>query len=83
MKAVFVGSTQKVYFKPMEAVIPISLKRITVARMQQVENGILSRYDAEQSIKRICKLSKTDLTAHLTREYDQETAEAFQFFRLI
>ena len=67
----------------MQAVIPISLKRIAIARMQQVENGILSHTDAEQSIKRICKLSKSDLTAHLTREYDQQTAEAFQYFRLI
>jgi|GEM_PF-2354242 len=67
----------------MQAVIPISLKRIAIARMQAVENGILSRTDAEQSIKRICKLSKSDLTAHLTREYDQQTAEAFQYFRLI
>jgi len=51
--------------------------------MQAVENGILSRTDAEQSIKRICKLSKSELTAHLTKEFDQQTAEAFQYFRLI
>ena len=67
----------------MQAVIPISLKRIAIARMQAVERGTLSRQDAEQSIKRICKLSKSDITAHLTREYDQQTAEAFQYFRLI
>jgi len=67
----------------MQAVIPISLKRIAIQRMQAVENGILYRADAEHSIKRICKLSKSDITAHLTREYDQQTAEAFQYFRLI
>jgi len=67
----------------METIIPISLKRIAVKQMQAVESGKLSRLDAEQSIKRICKLSKSELTAHLTREYDQQTAEAFQFFGLL
>ena len=67
----------------MQAVIPISLKRIAITRMQAVENGILSRTDAEQSIKRICKLSKSELTAHLTERYDPETVRAFQFFRMI
>lgn len=67
----------------MEAYLPISLKRIAISRMQDVERGILSRTDAEQSIKRICKLSKCELTAHLTREYDPKTAEAFEYFRLI
>ena len=67
----------------MQAIIPISLKRIAVNRMQQVESGILSHEDAEQSIRRICKLSKSELTAHLTREYDPETVRALQYFRLI
>jgi hypothetical protein len=67
----------------MKAIIPISLKRIAIQQMQNVQSGKLSRLDAEQSIKRICKLSKSDITAHLTREYDQQTVEAFQYFRLL
>lgn len=67
----------------MEGYLPISLKKIAITRMRQVENGILSREGAEQSIKRICNLSKEELTAHLTREYDQQTVEAFQYFKLI
>lgn len=67
----------------MKAIIPISLKRVAIQQMQDVQSGKLSRLDAEESIKRICKCSREELTAHLTREYDQQTVEAFQFFRLL
>jgi hypothetical protein len=67
----------------MKAIIPISLKRIAIQQMQNVESGKLSRLDAEESIKRICKYSREELTAHLTRQYDQQSAEAFHYFRLI
>lgn len=67
----------------MEAIIPISLKRIAVSRMQDVESGMLTRDEAEQSIKRICKLSREELVCNLTREFDQQTVEAFQYFRLL
>jgi len=67
----------------MQAIIPISLKRIAVKQMQAVESGKLSRLDAEQSIKRICKCSREELTVHLTSQYDQQSAEAFHFFGLL
>lgn len=67
----------------MKAIIPISLKRIAIQQMQDVQSGKLSREDAELSVNRICKFSREELTAHLTRSYDQQTAEAFQYFRLL
>jgi hypothetical protein len=63
----------------VQAIVPISLKRIAVARMRDVEKGNLNRDQAELSIKRICKISRVEITAYLTRNYDRKAAEVFHF----
>jgi hypothetical protein len=70
----------------MKAFIPISLKRIVAKHLNEVEKGSLSKEQAEMMIKRESRYSsktRQDIIAHLTRQYDQQTVEEFQFFRLL
>jgi hypothetical protein len=64
----------------MKPVIPISLKRMAVKNMQAVQQGSLSH---QQARRRFAGIQPKDIVTHLTREYDRETAKAFQYFRLL
>lgn len=66
--------------------IPISLKHLVSKQLQDVKSGRVSKEQAEKIIKRTYRYSsktRQDIVAHLTERYDQQTAEAFQFFSLI
>lgn len=70
----------------MQAIIPISLKRIALKQIQAVNSGIISKDQAEQLIKQQCRYSsrtREQLIEGLTREFDGEATKAFQYFRLI
>jgi len=64
----------------MEAVIPISLKRLAVKNMQAVKRGELSQKEAAHRLK---NLSRTDVVTNLTYRYDKEAAKAFQYFKIL
>lgn len=70
----------------MKPIIPISIKREAVARMQQVQAGRLSREEGAAMLKRRVgkeRISRDEIITLLTRSYDSEAAAAFQFFRLL
>lgn len=70
----------------MNAIIPISLKRLAVRRMQDVQDGYLDKEQAGRMINRRVgkdRLSREEIITHLTENYDPEAAEAFMYFRLI
>jgi len=66
----------------MKAFIPISVKRLITKQMAEVQAG---RCTIDEGIEAIHKarLSRNQIIEQLTREYDPETVEAFQFFRLL
>jgi hypothetical protein len=66
----------------MQAIIPISLKRIAIAQMQQVESGILDYDKATESIQELMQ-DRSGIVAELTRDFDPEALKAFQYFRLL
>ncbi|HKK43874.1 MAG TPA: hypothetical protein VJ964_00005 [Balneolaceae bacterium] len=68
------------YIGGMEAVIPISLKRLAVKNMQAVKRGELSHKEAAHRLK---NLSRTDIVTHLTKQYDNETATALRYFKML
>lgn len=66
----------------MRTITPISLKRIAIHRMQQVESGLLTYDEALESIKTLMH-DRSGLVHHLTRDYSEDLVKAFQFFRLL
>ena len=70
----------------MKAFIPISIKKQAVEKLSAVQNGQLSRNQAEQMLKNDLRHSsklREDLVADLTADYDKEAVEALEYFRLI
>jgi hypothetical protein len=70
----------------MDPILPKSLKKAALKYMKQVQDGVLSIDQAEQLIKRQARYStrtREDIVASLTEKYDEESVQAFQFFRLI
>ena len=70
----------------MKAIIPISLKRICCENLKLVQAGKITRDQAESIIKRQSRYSsrkREQIVEGLTRQYDPECVEAFQFFRLL
>jgi len=66
----------------MEAVKDISISKMVQSRMQDVRAG---RLTYSQAIERIHKarLTREDIIEQLTEQYDQQTVDAFHFFRLL
>lgn len=82
----FLKLLRNMHLQAMKAIIPISLKRICTKQLQAVNDGLLSRDQAENIIKRKSRYSsrtREQIVEGLTREYDPESVKAFQFFRLL
>lgn len=70
----------------MQVYIPISLKRIAVQKLAEVETGRLTREKAEQAVRDQCSYSsrtREQIVEGLTRCYDPESVRAFELFKLI
>ena len=70
----------------MKAYIPISVKRQAVEKLSAVQNGQLSRNEAEQMLRHKLRYSsklRDEIIADLTADYDRKAVEALEYFRLI
>lgn len=70
----------------MKAIIPISIKRQAIEKLSAVQEGQLSREEAEETLKAHLRYSsklRGDLIEGMTHNYDEEAVEALEYFRLI
>ncbi|NBC04784.1 MAG: hypothetical protein GVY20_13900 [Bacteroidetes bacterium] len=66
----------------MKAFIPISVKRLITKQMAEVQAGRCTLDEGIETIHK-ARLSREQIVEQLTRNYDPEAVEAFQFFRII
>jgi len=66
----------------MKAIICISLKKLAVSRMQDVQQGKLTIDEGITAIQK-ARISREQIVEQLTREFDPEYLKALRFFRLL
>lgn len=68
----------------MKSCVLISLKRLAITRMKQVDSGQLSREQAKGVVrKRYYASTREELIEELTRAYDSDCALALDYFNMI